>query len=306
MNAVLSGKFPGFLLYPQMRRTGEKCGVNGDFSNAACNANNWNPDWREAVKYVIDKLIADYRVDPDRIYVHGLSGGGEATLQFIADYPEYVAAAHPMSAAGSQFHAGTTKNYFIHVPLWTAQGALDTGPTPEEGNAQVIDIRNAGGSIRYSYHPNLGHGVWNTQYAHPEFFPWFLSHHKKNPHVYYEEPLACPGETVNVRVGYSKTRWVNGARCTPNRYRIINYQWAKGAPSEANLVASGANQNEIVVHSNPNLATNSNCTPGVYYARFQRANYGWSEWSDPIVITDTRGPSPSPEISNGGKSTTLP
>lgn len=315
--------FPGFLLYPQMRRTGPPSseGYNGcdAAGNWNCPNNNWNIEWREAVHYVIDKLIEDYQVDPDRIYVHGLSGGGEATWQFIADYPEYVAAAHPMSAAGSNLHADvqTNKEHYKHIPLRSSQGQNDSNPTPTEGNGQVTAIRNIGGSIRYSYYPTLGHNTWNNEYAKADFYSWLLSKRKNQIHVFYEQPLACPGDPVNVRIGLSKTIYPigRGPGGNPssgdfgfgpvgNKQRIINYQWAKDATS--NVVASGASLNEIVVHSNPSLATNTNCTPGVYYARFQRADNSWTEWSDPITITDTRGPSVTPVITSNGRSTILP
>ncbi len=308
-DAVINGSFPGFLLYPQMRRTGQNCGNGGNYNNSVCNNNNWGHEWREAVKYVIDKLIADYKVDPNRIYVHGLSGGGESTWQFMTNYPEYVAAAHPMSAAGNQFHATVEsgyKEYYKHIPIWSSQGGTDGNPTPAEGNSIVTAIRDVGGSIRYSYYPSLGHDTWNSEYNKPDFFSWFLSKDKRQPHVFYEQPLACPGDPVNVRLGFSKTQYPNGRTGTPSpsRYRIVNYQWAKG--TTANIVASGTTLNEIVIHSNPAQATNPNCTPGVYYGRFERANGGWSEWSDPIVVNDTRGPSETPVISSNGKSTILP
>lgn len=315
--------FPGFLLYPQMRRTGPPSseGYNGcdEAGNWNCPNNNWNIEWREAVHYIIDKLIEDYQVDPDRIYVHGLSGGGEATWQFIADYPEYVAAAHPMSAAGDNLHADvqTNKEHYKHIPLRSSQGQNDSNPTPTEGNGQVTAIRNIGGSIRYSYYPTLGHNTWNDEYAKADFFTWLLSKRKNQIHVFYEQPLACPGDPVNVRIGLSKTIYPNGRGPggnpssgdfgfgpVGNKQRIINYQWAKDATS--NVVASGASLNEIVVHSNPSLATNSSCTPGVYYARFQRVDNSWTEWSDPITITDTRGPSVTPTITSNGRSTILP
>lgn len=315
--------FPGFLLYPQMRRTGPPSseGYNGcdAAGNWNCPNNNWNIEWREAVHYVIDKLIADYQIDPDRIYVHGLSGGGEATWQFIADYPEYVAAAHPMSAAGGNLHADvqTNKEHYKHIPLRSSQGQLDSNPTPIEGNEQVTAIRNIGGSIRYSYYPNEGHNTWNPEYSKADFYSWLLSKRKNQIHVFYEQPLACPGDPVNVRIGLSKTIYPNGRGPggnpssgdfgfgpVGNKQRIINYQWAKDATS--NVVASGASLNEIVVHSNPSLATNANCTPGVYYARFQRVDNTWTEWSDPITITATRGPSVTPVITSNGRSTILP
>ncbi len=305
LNAVNNGTFPGFLLYPQMRRTGPACGqiitdttsANyglPDYSNSACPSNNWNPEWREAVRYVIDKLILDYKVDPNRIYIHGLSGGGEATWQFIKDYPEYVAAAHPMSAAGDEFHSNGQAENYKHIPLWSSQGALDGNPTPAQGNTQVSAIRNIGGSIRYSYYPTLGHGTWNSEYAQPDFFSWFLARRKNQISVLFEQPLTCPGDPVNVTLGFSKT--IN----TPNNtiLRIINYQWAKGTTS--NVVLTSTTQNEL------NVTTAGPYTPDTYYGRFQRADGTWTEWSDPVLVDNSRGPSITPSISANGKSTTLP
>jgi hypothetical protein len=161
-----------------------------------------------------------------------------------------------------------------------------------------------GGSIQYTYYTALGHLTWNSEYAKADFFSWFLARKKNQPAVLFEQPLACPGDPVNVRIGLSRTINPNGLYGGGNNQRIINYQWAKGNTNT--IVASGATLNEIVVNSNPSSATNTNCTPGVYYGRFQRADLTWTDWSDPITITDTRGPSVTPVISANGKSTTLP
>jgi len=306
MNAVLNNTFPGFLLYPQMRRTGPDCKPEDNYAN--CPFNNWNREWRESVRYIIDKLILDYKVDPNRIYIHGLSGGGEGVWQFITDYPEYFAAAHPMSAAGDEFHttsASGYKEYYKHIPLRLSQGGIDSNPTPVQGNALVNGVRSVGGSIRYDYYPTLGHGTWNSEYAKPDFFSWLLSKKKNLIHVFDEQPLACPGDPVNVRIGFSKTiypsgrdgvSWLGGAG--GNRYAITNYEWARDNTS--NVVASGAAVNELVV------TTAGPYTPGTYYGRYQRVDGTWSAWSDPVVIADTRGPSSTPTISSNGKSTTLP
>ncbi|MEO7988398.1 MAG: fibronectin type III domain-containing protein [Chryseolinea sp.] len=310
MNAVLNGTFPGFVIYPQMRRTGTDCGPADSYAN--CPNNNWNPEWREAVRYVVDKLILDYKVDPNRIYVHGLSGGGEASWQFITDYPEYIAAGHPMSAAGDEFHTQVYsgyKEYYKHIPLWSSQGALDTNPTPEQGNSQVTAIRNIGGSIRYSYYPTLGHGTWNSEYAKPDFFSWFLSKKKNQISVFYEQPLTCPGDPVSVRIGFTKTIYPNGRGNTlgtgnygfgavGNRMAITNYEWAKGNTNT--VVATGAALNEITI------TTAGPYTPGTYYGRFQRTDGTWTEWSDPVVIDNSRGPSSIPAITANGKSINLP
>ncbi len=47
---------------------------------------------------VLAEIQADYRVDAKRIYVTGLSMGGEATYRFAVHHPETFAAIAPLSA----------------------------------------------------------------------------------------------------------------------------------------------------------------------------------------------------------------
>jgi predicted esterase len=46
---------------------------------------------------IVKKLITYYNADPNRIYVHGLSGGGQGAWNTLIYYPKLVAAAFPMS-----------------------------------------------------------------------------------------------------------------------------------------------------------------------------------------------------------------
>jgi predicted esterase len=179
-------KFDGFLFYPQARQTGQNCGIGVGCSTG------WSV-WLEQVRNVLDILIQHYHVDPNRIYVHGLSGGGEATWNFAREYPDYIAAMHPMSASGPSFWSENYK----HIPIRLSQGGKDTNPPPAFGNGQVNQIRDVyGGNIRYSYYPNSGHDTWNSEYQKSDFFPWFLSQDKTTIHVFKGEKDFCPLQTV--------------------------------------------------------------------------------------------------------------
>ncbi len=296
LNAVNNGTFPGFLLYPQMRKTPFTDGVRCEDPGDPICQNNWNPDWLESVRYVIDRLIASYKVDPNRIYIHGLSGGGGGAIRFMMMYPEYIAAANPMSAANESFLSFNDEyeKRYIHIPMRLSQGGNDGAPSPEDGNLMVNELRGLGGNVRYDYYPTNGHDTWNAEYNQPDFFSWFLSHKKNEIHVFYGQSAFCPGQSFSVRLGLSKTLYLDPPENRyENNYRIINYEWAKDNTST--VIASGASTNEITVTQ-----------PGTYYARFQRATGGWSEWSDGVTIDNSRGPSVSPVITANGRSTTLP
>lgn len=283
-NAVQNGTFPGLLLYPQIRRPNPASGAGPQ----------WGFDGLKAVEYILRKLIESYKVDPNRIYIHGLSMGGEGAWRFIAWRPDLFAAAHPMSAAGTAFWKnksspsgyweGEARLRYKHIPLRLAQGALDTGPRPEEGNTQVDAIRDIGGNLRYDYYPTLGHGTWNSEYGKADFFSWFLSHKKYNIHVYYGQTSFCPGENFSVLMGLSPG--------------FAKYEWAKNGVT----FLSSTTANEITVTQ----AVSASSGPGIYTARFQRSNGVWTPWSDPVDINNNRALSATPTIAADGQSRHLP
>jgi len=51
-------------------------------------SNGWDPD---KVKDVLDYALANYNIDPSRVYVCGMSMGGYGTLDFVGKYPDQVA-----------------------------------------------------------------------------------------------------------------------------------------------------------------------------------------------------------------------
>ena len=80
--------------------------------------------WRQHfanIKAVIDKLIAEGQVDPQRIYISGFSMGAQGTWQFIEAYPGYFAAAIPM---GMDFK-GNDPAKFQDIPVWAIRGDKD-------------------------------------------------------------------------------------------------------------------------------------------------------------------------------------
>ncbi|MCK7555269.1 hypothetical protein MKQ70_09730 [Chitinophaga sedimenti] len=91
MNKVDNGDFDGFLIYPQ--NTDGFFGA-GHYSNLVELINNY--------------FVPQAKVDINRIYVEGLSGGGSATWEMIIGYPKIVAGASPISAASLSFKTPST------------------------------------------------------------------------------------------------------------------------------------------------------------------------------------------------------
>ncbi len=80
----------------------------------------------EALKGIVDKMVTEGKVDPDRIYVMGNSFGGMSSIEFAEMYPEDTAkvlALCPALTYGP--NAITNLNKMKDVPIWFAHAAGD-------------------------------------------------------------------------------------------------------------------------------------------------------------------------------------
>jgi len=66
---------------------------------------------------VIEKWVAEGRVDPNRVYVTGFSMGGMSTWTFLNTFPDVAAAAIPICAAGGPTNVDVAKSY-ANLPIW--------------------------------------------------------------------------------------------------------------------------------------------------------------------------------------------
>lgn len=236
-----SRAFPGFVLFPQ-------------------NLNGWDVGTTQDAIRLVRLISKKYNIDPNRIYLHGLSNGGIGTYEIIKRAPWMFSAALPMSApteAGILGQRMVTK--VSHIPLWVFQGGLDPAPTPARTRGYVKAFRDAGTVVRYSEYSNLGHGVWNKAYSEPEFFSWMLKKNKANIHTFAGLTAICETNGQGVRMELAEG--------------FFHYQWERNG-----VLISGENAARYVAN-----------TTGTYRARFSRKrNPGpsdWNRWSDPVQVT---------------------
>lgn len=171
-DAVLSGEFPGFLLYPQDVTAPQ-------------------------MKDVLDKLVAEgLPIDLSRVYIHGLSRGAQRTWDYLYSYSNEVAAAWPMSGVGNGDY-----NDILYTPIRLAQGGKDKNPTPDAAYFHVDNITDLGGQIELFFLPNHGHGTWNSMYYRSDFFSWFLSQSVNKIEAKYSYSEVCPEDPIDVILG---------------------------------------------------------------------------------------------------------
>ncbi len=147
-------------------------GVDLPFIIAApqCPPNKW---WSNHILIeFLDYLVATSPVDPERVYLTGLSMGGFGTWNLATEFPERFAAIAPVCGGGYWFLADRLRD----VPVWAFHGAKDDVIPLEESERMVRSIQAAGGDARLTVYPEADHDAWTETYANPELYDWFLRH----------------------------------------------------------------------------------------------------------------------------------
>ena len=126
---------------------------------------------------VLAEIQADYQVDPKRIYLTGLSMGGEATYRFALHAPDTFAAIAPLSAYLNHSEASAMKR-IKDVPIWAIHGAEDTVVPLARAQQPVEALKEAGNDIRFTVLQGHDHDVWTDTYSDPTFYDWLLRYQR--------------------------------------------------------------------------------------------------------------------------------
>jgi predicted peptidase len=126
------------------------------------------------VMSMIDEVVKAHDVDPDRIYLTGLSMGGFGTWSIAQQYPDRFAALAPVCGGGNPY----LQNRLKDVPAWAFHGRQDKNVPLAFAQQMAGALKSAGGDVRLSVYPDLGHDVWTPTYDNPKLYEWFLEHRR--------------------------------------------------------------------------------------------------------------------------------
>jgi predicted peptidase len=137
-----------------------------------CPANKW---WEPTeVIALLDEVSQKYSVDPDRVYLTGLSMGCFGTWETAARYPQRFAAIAPICGGGDPRTAETLKG----LPIWVFHGARDK-TVPLSSSERMVDaLKELDADVKFTVYPEAGHDSWTETYDNPELYEWFLGHER--------------------------------------------------------------------------------------------------------------------------------
>jgi predicted peptidase len=129
--------------------------------------------------HLVDTLSTNYPVDPDRIYLTGVSAGGDVTWDLALVHPEKFAAVVPMSGESDPDDAARLRN----VPVWGFNGARDATVPPAQMEAMVTAVRAAGGHAHLTLVPDAEHDCWTQAYSTDALWKWLFAQRRGQPEV---------------------------------------------------------------------------------------------------------------------------
>jgi predicted peptidase len=124
---------------------------------------------------ILDEVLRDYRGDPDRVYVTGISYGGYGTFYMAAAHPDRWAAVAPVVGTGDPDTATVLAKE--NLPIWIFGGGRDGSVHVGWLYEMARALEAAGHSaVRLTVHEDTGHDAWKRVYAGRDLYDWFLSH----------------------------------------------------------------------------------------------------------------------------------
>lgn len=166
----------------------------------------------------LDRVMAAYPIDADRVTITGPSMGGIGAAALPLHQPDRFAAALPLCGYHSYFvrrdlagrpirpwerflaEERSNTEWALNgrdLPLWIVHGTQDT---PVENSGALIEKYE---SLRYAIkhdHPDLGHNVWQPTYEDGKGAKWLLRHQRVS------HPRTIDFRTARLR--FAKRAWL--------------------------------------------------------------------------------------------------
>ncbi|MCB0638484.1 MAG: prolyl oligopeptidase family serine peptidase [Lewinella sp.] len=170
-------EYPAYVLFPQCERESYWADANRDFGNFSFQFRTQpKPDLGAALA-LVDSLVEVLPIDPERVYIMGLSMGGMGTFEAIARRPELFAAAVPICGGSIPELAPL---YAGQVPVWIFHGAKDDIVQPQLSRDMAQAIYAHGGNVQYTEFPEANHNSWDATFAEPGLLPWLFSQRRSS------------------------------------------------------------------------------------------------------------------------------
>ena len=126
---------------------------------------------------MLDRTLANFKGDPARVYLTGLSTGGFGTWYLAGKHPERFAAIAPISAFPHPDLIPPIAQ--AKLPVWVFTGGRDPYFKQQNFYPGLNLLEQFGHTdVRFSILADLGHDAWHRVYAGQDLYDWLLKQKK--------------------------------------------------------------------------------------------------------------------------------
>jgi predicted esterase len=193
-----------------------------------------------SVNKLIEIVKNNYNVDPNRIYVTGLSYGGYATWNVAMHAHEKLAAIVPICSCGPPPEPQLLKD----LPIWAFVNSGDYA-IPGCMYAVKESIRNAGGNPLLTMYKRNGHNAWSLTYQDEKMWDWLLSQRKHPVNENQAPVIVNPGDQT-LSIGYPSTITI---LATDRNNDPLKFLFEEPLPGDITISALKENEAVITVNS---------------------------------------------------------
>ncbi|MEI8070439.1 MAG: dienelactone hydrolase family protein [Planctomycetota bacterium] len=169
-------KYPCFVLAPQCRMDERWVDISWADKKSTPQAAAPTLDLAAATAALEDVLQSE-PVDPECLYLTGLSMGGYGCWDLAARNPKQWAAMLPICGGGDE----RTAAQLSKLPIWCFHGDADTTVPVERSRVMIEAVKAAGGTPQYSELPGVGHDSWSTAYRDQAVLDWLFAQRRMLP-----------------------------------------------------------------------------------------------------------------------------
>jgi len=171
-------RYPAIVVFPQVPRDSLWVGTPADMAVAA-----------------LQQTMREFHVDPKRVYLTGLSMGGNGTWYIAYRHPELFAAVVPICGwirdfpqfRGSQPVVPGDSAQIMPLlvqklgktPIWIFHGEVDQVVNVNGSREPAAALKTAGADVRYTEMLGLNHNSWDAAYGSDEFVKWLFAQQRR-------------------------------------------------------------------------------------------------------------------------------
>ena len=146
----------------------------------------------------LDKVMSEFKADPSRVYLTGLSMGGNGAWYlayhhanrfaavlvvcgFVEEFTGTTSGTHypPIVAKSLDNPFGAIAKNVRQLPTWIFHGDADRTVSVEQSRQMFSALKAIGANVQYTELPGVPHNAWDPAYDRADVFTWLFQQRRR-------------------------------------------------------------------------------------------------------------------------------